>query len=324
MPCGDVDPPNPCGGVVPQAQWGRLADMSVDAGWEALIEDYGRLLELEQGLSPHTVRAYAADLRSLARHVARPVSRVTLQVLRAWLAAEADCGSAATLQRRVASVRGFFRWAVREGLVQDDPSARLRAPRRHRHLPTVPGAEAVNETLAAAEARVGDQDDAVARRDHALLELLYSSGLRISELCQLRLSQVDLTRGVVRVRGKGDKERTVPVGLPALRALEAWLGHRDELARAAAGDRVFVGARGGVLDPRVARRVVHAATRAGGEEVGPHALRHAMATHLLEGGADLRSVQEMLGHASVATTQVYTHVSNDRLRSAYQRAHPRA
>lgn len=297
-----------------------------DAGWRAVIEEYRTHLESDRGLSPHTVRAYLSDLGALAAFVDRPLPEVTLQVLRAWLAGQADAGTAAsTIQRRVACVRGFFAWATKvEGLLETDPASRLRAPKRQRLLPRVPSATAVESSLAATQARVDEGEGPVAARDLALVELLYSSGLRISELCGIRLRDLDAERGTLRVLGKGGKERSVPVGAPARRALEAWLAARPELAGEQSPDLVFLGVRGGRLDPRVARRVVHDATRAGGSEVAPHGLRHAMATHLLEGGADLRSVQEMLGHASVATTQVYTHVTSQRLREAFRQAHPRA
>ncbi|MCB0886325.1 MAG: tyrosine recombinase XerC [Propionibacteriaceae bacterium] len=300
--------------------------MDLPPGWDALLDDYAAHLEAERGLSPHTVRAYRADLTELARHADVEPARVTLSRLRGWLAAMTDDGAATTtVQRRVAAVRGFFGWAEREGHVASDPAARLKAPKARRTLPRVLPESAVAEALEGVEHRAAEESDAVAARDLALVELLYSSGLRVSEACALGLCGIDRERRSVTVLGKGGKERTVPLGLPALRALDAWLARRPELATADSGDAVFLGARGGALDPRVARRVVHAATDGNpGGGVGPHGLRHAMATHLIEGGADLRSVQEMLGHASVATTQIYTHVSSERLRSAYRKAHPRA
>ncbi|MHA6512150.1 tyrosine recombinase XerC [Tessaracoccus sp. Z1128] len=301
--------------------------MELPPGWSAVLDEYSTHLRVDRGLSAHTVRAYETDLRDLARFVDVEVRRVTLPRLRGWLALMADEGHAsATVQRRVACVRGFFAWAQKEGLVADDPAARLKAPKRQRRLPTVVAAGAVEVSLASAEQRAGEEDDPLARRDLALVEVLYSSGLRVSELCGLLLRDVDRERSSLRVLGKGGKERTVPLGLPALRAIDAWLEVRPHVATDASPDTVFLGARGGVLDPRVARRVVHATTSAAGPgaDVGPHGLRHAMATHLIDGGADLRSVQEMLGHASVATTQIYTHVSSERLRQAYRQAHPRA
>lgn len=294
--------------------------------WRAVIAEYRAHLATDRGLSAHTVRAYVSDLTALAEFAGGSPAGVRLHVLRAWLAEQADEGVApATLQRRVASVRGFFAWALKvEGLVDEDPAARLRAPRRQRRLPRVPSAGAVEESLAAAAHRVDEGEDPVAARDLAILELLYSSGLRVSELCGIGLRDLDEQRGTVRVLGKGGRERSIPIGAPARRALTRWLAVRPEVASPSSPDLVFLGVRGGPLDPRVARRVVHEATRAGGAEVAPHGLRHAMATHLLEGGADLRSVQEMLGHSSVATTQTYTHVTSQRLREAFRQAHPRA
>lgn len=301
--------------------------MELPPGWAALIEDYAAHLDAERGLSAHTVRAYSTDLRELAIFADVEPGRITVSRLRSWLGAMGDDGAAAsTVQRRVACVRGFFAWAAREGVVETDPAVRLKAPKRQRRLPKVLAAGAVSETLAAAEGRAAEADDPIALRDLALIELLYSSGLRVSELCSLTLLDIDRDRRSVSVLGKGGKQRTVPLGLPALRAIDAWLGVRGQVSTPSSPETVFLGARGGALDPRVARRVVHAATAAAGPgaEIGPHGLRHAMATHLLEGGADLRSVQEMLGHASVATTQIYTHVTSERLREAFRQAHPRA
>lgn len=296
----------------------------MEGPWAALIAEYRRHLETERGLSQNTVRAYQTDLTGLASAVRVPPGRVTLAHLRSWLADQVDSGAEpATLQRRVSCARGFFAWARREGFVASDPAGRLRAPRRPRTLPEVPTEIQVSDAIASL-ASAAAEGDPIALRDVALVELLYASGLRISEACGLGLRDVNFENSTVRVLGKGDKERTVPMGIPARRALEAWLAARDRVAGPDSPARLFLGARGGGLDPRVARRVVHAATAAGGASVGPHALRHAMATHLLAGGADLRSVQELLGHASVATTQRYTHVTNERLRTAFQQAHPRA
>lgn len=305
--------------------------MDLTPGWAALLDDYGVHLGQERGLSEHTVRAYRTDLTDLARHADVDPARITLPRLRGWLAAMVDGGAApATVQRRVACARGFFAWACAEGHLAADPASRLAAPKRRQRLPHVPGRGEVETGIRALEARTVEEADpvrkAVALRDLALVEVLYSSGLRVSEACSLRMAEVDRQRRAVAVLGKGGKQRTVPLGQPALRALDAWLESRHLLADADSPDTVFLGERGGSLDPRVARRVVHAATGAAGRgaETGPHGLRHAMATHLIEGGADLRSVQEMLGHSSVATTQIYTHVTSERLRAAYKQAHPRA
>lgn len=296
-----------------------------DAGWEALIADYAAHLQRERGRSGHTVRAYVSDLESLAGITGMPAPQIRLPDIRAWLATLADDGAAAaTLQRRVACVRGFFAWAAREGHVAQDPALRLKAPRRPRRLPEVPSVAGVAESLAGLQAHVQEEGGPLAVRDLALLELLYASGLRISEACGLLIDDVDMERSTVRVRGKGNKERVVPMGAPAATALAAWLDVRDQLVTGGSPSTVFLGQRGGALDPRVARRVVHRATAGSGHDVSPHGLRHAMATHLLGGGADLRSVQEMLGHASVGTTQLYTHVTDERVREAFRQAHPRA
>ncbi|MDO4783546.1 MAG: tyrosine recombinase XerC [Propionibacteriaceae bacterium] len=298
--------------------------------WRGLIADYAAHLRDGRGLSRHTVRAYETDLASLAGFLSENETTpagVTLSNLRAWAAQMKDEGiSAATLQRRVAAVRGFFSWAHEDGLLAHNPAARLRSPKAPRRLPvdvSPSAATTLLDAVAAASAESGDPTD---YRDLAILETLYSSGIRVGELCALNLGDIDWDRGLVRVLGKGGKERKAPLGAPALRALRAWLAHRTAFSTQTSGDALFLGARGGRVDQRVVRRMVHRRLLAvpDAPNVGPHGLRHAMATHLLEGGADLRSVQEMLGHISVATTQIYTHVTGERLRAAYRQAHPRA
>ena len=221
----------------------------------------------------------------------------------------------------------FFAWAQQTGLVETNPATGLRSPSLTRSLPPTLAQADAAAMLAEALAVAADGGGPVAARDVAMLELLYATGMRVSELCGLDLGDLDVERQVVRVFGKGRKERTVPVGRPAWRALDTWIKTgRAALATRESGNAVFVGERGARINPRVVRRVVHRALRVvdGAPDLGPHGLRHAMATHLLEGGADLRSVQEMLGHASLATTQIYTHVTDDRLRKAFEQAHPRA
>ncbi|MGB4891911.1 MAG: tyrosine recombinase XerC [Propionicimonas sp.] len=300
-----------------------------------LLADYVQHLTAERNLSPHTVRAYAGDLTSLFTHLTQvgetDVNAVDIRALRRWLSIQhAAHAERATLQRRAACARTFFAWAVRTGRLAQDPAVGLRSPRVDRRLPpTVPVEQmrlvldSLASQVAAAE---GDLGVARARRDLAIVEVLYSSGIRVSELCGVDLGDLDRDRELLRVLGKGGKERVVPLGRPALLALDAWLQDRDRLAGAQAGRAVFVGDRGSRVDPRVVRRLVHRALRACPEapDLGPHGLRHAMATHLLEGGADLRSVQEVLGHQSLATTQIYTHVSGERLQAAFRQAHPRA
>lgn len=290
-------------------------------------EDFERHLRAERGLSPHTVRAYIRDVRDLLGHAQEAglsmVADLDVRTLRRWLARLNAAGHArSSLARRAASARAFTAYATRRGWLASDPGPLLGTAVPRRRLPAVLG----REDVAAMLVGLGD-DSAAGLRDRAVLELLYATGVRVSELCSLDVDDVDRERRVVRVLGKGNQQRSVPMGVPAARAVDAWIGSgRGQLATSRSGPALFLGVRGGRLDPRTARRIVHRrlAEVDGLPDQGPHGLRHAAATHLLEGGADLRSVQEFLGHASLATTQVYTHVSVDRLRSAYRQAHPRA
>jgi integrase/recombinase XerC len=309
----------------------------------AALIAFERHLAAERGLSAHTVRAYLGDVTSLLEHAQRrridAPGGLDLPVLRSWLARLQTTGRArATLSRRAAAARAFTAWAVRRGLLATDPGPGLATARSTHTLPTVLPEPDVTRLLdGLVEATQGPAGDAAGvapdpllvamdRRDRAMLEVLYATGIRVSELVGLDEIDLDGGRRVIRVLGKGGKERTVPLGLPAARAVEDWLrAGRPVLAAAAAGPALFVGVRGARIDPRTVRRVVHDRLRAAGvADVGPHGLRHTAATHLLDGGADLRSVQELLGHASLATTQIYTHVSVERLRATYERAHPRA
>ncbi|WP_130865760.1 tyrosine recombinase XerC [Acidipropionibacterium timonense] len=281
--------------------------------------------------SANTVRAYRRDLEGLMVHAHEHgitrLAEVDLAELRDWLAASRQGGaSPATMQRHWASARSFFRWARAEGLVDTDPAAGLRAAKVPRRLPKVLTADQARRVMDDAVARAGDDPTPRGRRDAAILEVLYAGGVRVSELCGLDLDDLDRDRDTIRVTGKGDKERTVPLGAPAWAALDRWLARRGEWVTPASGRAVLLGTRGGRIDQRVVRRIVHQHLRLDDDapDLGPHGLRHAMATHLLEGGADLRSVQEMLGHESLSTTQIYTHVSTERLRAAFERAHPRA
>ena len=289
---------------------------------------YERHLRLELNRSPHTVRAYLADIVGLLDHVARLGGRspaaIDLGTLRGWLAIQRNAGVArSTLARRAASLRTFTAWAHRTGLIVTDPGRLLASPKPHRSLPPVLRADEAARVMDA------DTDDAGAAgsRDRVVVELLYATGIRVAELVGLDIDDVDRSRRVLRVLGKGAKERTVPYGLAAERALDTWLRTgRPEFVRAGSGAALLLGARGGRLDPRAVRTIVHRriAAVAGAPDLGPHGLRHTAATHLLDGGADLRTVQELLGHASLATTQIYTHVSVERLRQTYAQAHPRA
>ena len=316
----------------PVFQSGQVAEKELPPQFEALLDGYVRHLRGERNLAEHTVRAYRTDLLNLFTHLGRlgidSLDSVNLRALRSWLAKQHSLGQArTTLQRRAAAARVFFAWAQETGHVAKDPAANLRSPRINRALPPTLEAATAAQMLDGAVAAVRDAGGPVAARDAAVLEALYATGIRVSELCGLDLGDLDRERRVIRVFGKGRKERTVPLGAPALRALEAWLAKaRLQLATADSGQAMFLGERGKRIDPRVVRRIVHRSSQMtkGAPDLGPHGLRHAMATHLLEGGADLRSVQEMLGHASLATTQIYTHVTNERLRSAFEQAHPRA
>ena len=346
---------------------------------------FERHLTAERGLSRHTVRAYVGDVTALLQHVSQAggteLGQLDIHVLRSWLAAQHAAGQAKTsVARRAAAARAFTAFAHARGELSHDPGRLLGTPRTGRHLPHVLAREQMSAVLeparaAGAPARPAPVDDdasrtpqerALVRRDTAIMELLYATGIRVSELCGLDLGDLDEERHTIRVMGKGGKERIVPVGIPAVRAVRAWLGGRASLASertveqsvdaagaasagtATAGARrgltlteqaaaqyqgarppgapMFLGARGRRLDPRTARRVVHERIAAASRvpDTGPHGVRHTAATHLLEGGADLRSVQEILGHASLATTQIYTHVSVERLLAAFRQAHPRA
>jgi integrase/recombinase XerC len=296
-------------------------------GFEAALEEFERHLRLERDLSPHTVRAYLGDITSLFQHLEAArggsIGDLDIRALRGWLAHlhQAGC-SRATLARRTACARVFTAFCLRRGWLATDPGLLLGTAKTERALPTVLDQAEAEAVLGARG--TGDPKDV---RDQAILELLYATGMRVSELCGLDVDDVDRDRNTVRVLGKGRKERTVPFGLPALSALDAWcVRGRPLWVRDGTGPALFLGVRGGRIDQGTVRRVVHARLAAieGAPDMGPHGLRHTAATHLLEGGADLRSVQEMLGHASLATTQIYTHVSIERLRAAYRQAHPRA
>lgn len=295
------------------------------------LEGFVVHLQAERGRSRHTVRAYRADAASLLGYASDQgcsgPDDLDLAVLRGWLATQAAQGhSRATVARRAAAARTFTAWCRRRGLAAADPGDRLASPRGHRTLPAVLS-QGQAEALMTTATMAADDGSPEGLRDRAALELLYATGVRVSELVGLDVDDVDLPRRTVRVTGKGNRERVVPFGVPAAGAVEDWLvGGRPALAGPHSGPALLLGTRGGRVDPRTVRRRVHAllAHVPGAPDLGPHGLRHSAATHVLEGGADLRAVQELLGHATLATTQIYTHVSVERLRSTYERAHPRA
>ncbi|WP_210480855.1 tyrosine recombinase XerC [Naasia sp. SYSU D00948] len=296
---------------------------------EAVAEFRGHLAG-ERGFSQHTVRGYIADLEDLEGFARRRggagVEALTLDLLRDWLWHSSERGLArATLARRTAAARTFSGWLLRQGHLEVDPALRLRTPKAQGTLPRVLPRPAMEGLLDGLAARAGEGDPR-AVRDLAVVELLYASALRVSELCGLDVDDVDRERLAVTVTGKGSKQRVVPFGVPAARALDRYLGQSRSALVTDATPALFLGDRGGRLGVRAVHRLVARLLEElpGSGPAGPHTLRHTAATHLLDGGADLRAVQELLGHSSLGTTQIYTHVSAERLKRAYEQAHPRA
>ena len=300
--------------------------------YEKLIAAFTRHLEVERSLSVHTIRAYLGDLESLIAHLEQigvtNISQLELIHLRSWLANQQVKGGARTsLSRRAVSVRLFTKWALKNKYLEKDVAATLATPKGHRTLPEVLEIADAKVAMDSLATRAAEEETPISLRDVAMVEMLYASGARVAELCGLDLLDIDYERQTIRVLGKGNKERTIPLGNPAMKALNVWLKDgRESLENSQSAAAVFLGARGKRIDQRTVRTVVYNALQAieGIERMGPHALRHSAATHLLEGGADLRTVQEILGHASLATTQIYTHVSTERLQKAFKQAHPRA
>jgi integrase/recombinase XerC len=294
---------------------------------DRVLADFTLYLSAERGFSEHTVRSYRGDLADLLRFAddagVTTADEIDLELLRGWLWRGSTAGLAkSTLARRSATARALTSWLARSGETPTDAAARLRAPKPDRHLPRVLTREQMDAILSglAARAATGDR---MAARDLAIVELLYASALRVSELAGLDVRDVDLGRLTVRVLGKGANERVVPFGVPAKNAVAAWLEVREASIQNPA---LFLGARGARVGTRAVYSLVADLLEGvpGGGPAGPHALRHTAATHLLDGGADLRAVQELLGHASLGTTQIYTHVSTERLKESYAMAHPRA
>jgi integrase/recombinase XerC len=304
----------------------------VSDNFQEILKAFNRHLTSERDLSAHTVRAYIGDLKSLLSHLetlnVNEIAQLELNHLRSWLANQQIKGGARTsLSRRITSIRLFTKWAVKNNYLAKDVGTTLATPKGHRVLPDVLEIDEAKTAMDSLATRATEEQTPLSLRDVAIVEMLYATGARVGELCGLDLNDIDYDRQTIRVLGKGNKERTIPFGNPALRALTSWLKQgRDQIAQSQSGDAVFIGARGKRIDQRTVRTVVYEALSAieGIERMGPHALRHSAATHLLEGGADLRTVQEILGHASLATTQIYTHVSTERLQKAFKQAHPRA
>ncbi len=305
--------------------------------WQSAIAAFADYLTYEVRRSPHTVRAYVGDIRNLAAHANRygitQPNELELATLRSWLGSLAARNAArSSVARHAAAARAFTAWLLSTGEAQTDPGQRLASPKIPRELPTVLRHDQVQQVLDRIERPSTDEheDDATRAihiRDATIIELLYASAVRVSELCGLDVADIDFERRTIQVVGKGNKQRVVPFGAPAQSWLETWLADgRTALVTAESNDALFLGARGRRLDQRTARKAVSLATQglAGVPTIAPHGLRHTAATHVLEGGADLRTVQELLGHATLATTQLYTHVSLERLRSVYEQAHPRA
>ena len=305
---------------------GILACMAND-----VLTSYREHLILDRNLSENSIRAYVADLESLLLHINKlgitEFKDLTIDHLRSWLANLQTRGAArSSLSRRTVSIKAFTYWGAKNGWLSSDIGKQLQSPKPQRRLPDILDIEGAITTLDSLAVRVSEEGSSAAIRDRAIVETLYASGIRVSELSGLNISDIDFGRNTLRVIGKGNKERTVPIGIPAAKALTEWLSVRNSMANEKSGEAVFVGARGKRIDQRTIREIVYVALEALGGKVkmGPHGLRHSAATHLLEGGADLRTVQEILGHSSLATTQIYTHVSQDRLKQAYEQAHPRA
>jgi integrase/recombinase XerC len=295
-----------------------------------LIAQYEEHLAMVRNLSDNSIRGYVGDLESFLAHMEKlnvpEFKDLTIEHIRSWLANLQTTGVArSTLTRRIVSIRAFTSWAATNGWLSSDLGANLAIPKAHRTLPEILNVDEAAQVIKALEVKAGEEVNAINLRDLAMLEVLYASGIRVSELCGLNLGDIDQSRNTLSVIGKGDRQRVVPLGIPAVKALQNYLSNgRGEFLNNKSADAVFLGSRGKRIDQRTVREVVYEAMKAVGATMGPHGLRHSAATHLLEGGADLRTVQEILGHASLATTQIYTHVSPERLQSAYKQAHPRA
>jgi integrase/recombinase XerC len=296
----------------------------------SLVTQYQEHLALVRNLSDNSIRGYVTDLESFLKHMEKlgivEFNQLEIEHIRSWLANLQSTGIArATLTRRIVSIRAFTNWAAANGWLTSDLGENLAIPKPHRVLPEILNVDEAATVIKSLEVKAAEEPTAINLRDLAILEVLYGSGIRVSELCGLELGDIDNSRNTLNVIGKANKQRVVPLGIPAMNALSNYLKNgRVEFVNHLSQSAVFLGARGKRIDQRTVRQVVYEAMKAVGATMGPHGLRHSAATHLLEGGADLRTVQEILGHSSLATTQIYTHVSPERLQSAYKQAHPRA
>ena len=308
--------------------------MTNSNNWFApIVEDFVKYLAVEKNRSSNTVRTYRTDLELFLQFASsqglKKLTELELNTFRLWLANQKEKGSSnSTISRRSSTARVFSTWAFQKGLIDSDPAIRLISPKVNKTLPKVLGQKQATALMQTA-ANLEDEENSMAlrMRDHAILEVLYSSGIRVGELTGLDIKDLDFSRCTMRVIGKGNKERVVPFGQPAKEALRSYLDKsRPEFINEKSGDALFVGSRGKRLDTRQVRRIVTSAILRveGAPDISPHDLRHSAATHMLEGGADLRIVQELLGHSSLATTQKYTHVTIERLREVFANAHPRA
>jgi len=296
----------------------------------ALVTQYQEHLALVRNLSDNSIRGYVTDLESFLKHMEKlgivEFDQLEIEHIRSWLANLQSTGVArSTLTRRIVSIRAFTNWAAANGWLSSDLGANLSVPKPHKVLPEVLNVNEAATVIKSLELKAAEQPNPLNIRDLAIVEVLYGSGIRVSELCGLDLSDIDNSRNTLNVIGKAGKQRVVPLGIPAMKALDKYLNSaRADLANQVSQAAVFLGLRGKRIDQRTVRQVVYEAMKAVGATMGPHGLRHTAATHLLEGGADLRTVQEILGHSSLSTTQIYTHVSPERLQSAFKQAHPRA
>lgn len=307
----------------------NLSTMALDRGLESAYIEHLRNV---RNLSENSIKAYVADLESMISHINQmgitDFSALELNHLRSWLSnLQVKGGARSSISRRVVSIRAFTYWAAKNGWLPRDIGRDLVAPKPERSLPEIIDINNAAQAIKAMEVRAAEEESPTSYRDLAIIEILYATGIRVSELVGLNLEDIDRNRNTIKVLGKGSKERVVPIGIPALKALDQYLQlGRDKFVNQSSGSALFLGGRGKRIDQRIVRTIVYNATEVVGKgiKLGPHALRHSAATHLLEGGADLRTVQEILGHSSLSTTQIYTHVTEERLKKAYEQAHPRA